>query len=107
MFAGGVEGHRGLGVVPGVEVPAAEPRDGSVGLLVGEDRADGGGGLGGVEDAVQQQRLRDGGRHSPVRGLEAYTTKDLPMTGLRAFSAALVILLITGVPTMSQTSSWW
>ena len=41
VLAGRVEGHRGLGVVPGVEVVAPEPGDRAVGALHGEDAPDG------------------------------------------------------------------
>ncbi len=40
-------------------------------------------------------------------GLWAYSTMLFPITGVRAASAARVSPDNTGVPTMSQTSTWW
>ncbi len=63
VLAGRVQGHRGLGVVPRVEVVAPEPRDGPVLALHGEDPADGDGGLLGGEDPGQDEVFCPGGRH--------------------------------------------
>ena len=53
-LAGDVQRHRGLDVVPDVDVLADGPRDGAVGLLHGGDR---GGGLG---DLLAGQHAVDG-----------------------------------------------
>ncbi len=57
MLAGHVERHRGLGVVPRVEVVAAEPGYGSAGALHGEQPANRLCGLIGRQDAWEDEEF--------------------------------------------------
>ncbi len=69
VFAGRVQGHRGLGVVPRVEVVPAEPGQRPVLPLYGGDRGDRLGGLGRRQDTRQNEVFGlFGGAHASAFG---------------------------------------
>lgn len=115
MLAGRVQGHRGLGVVPRVEMVPPEPRNGPVLPLLREDSADGDGGLLGGEDPGQDEVFCPGRRHlvSALASVFA-STREVRLGRVRHEALAYQrVQRLFGDPgregffMMSQTSSLW